>query len=383
MVRWLLILFLKENDMKQLVHTPDGVRDIYGEEFLRKVMIENKIKDVIKLYGYEDIATPTFEYFDVFSKEIGTTPSKDLYKFFDKDGNTLVLRPDFTPSVARCVAKYFDEEKDPIRLTYCGNTFVNNSSLQGKLKEVTEIGCELMNDSSVEADAEILNLVIESLLSSGLKDFQISVGEMNFFKGLCEYAGMDTESELLLREAISTKNSFTAHEMINSLSCDEDAKEQLNMCVNCIGGIEKISSLKDKITNERSLNAIKRLEELVEILKIYNTDSYVSFDLGMLSKYNYYTGIIFKAYTYGLGDALVKGGRYDNLLESFGSSKPAVGFVVVIDDLLMALRGQHILPDVSKQKTILEYGPADYEETVKKAQKLRKEGKAVTLIKRS
>ena len=96
---------------KPLVHTPEGVRDIYGEEYLRKLLVEEKLHHTLRSFGYQDIQTPTFEFFDVFSREIGTTPSRELYKFFDKEGNTLVLRPDFTPSMARCAAKYFMDEK--------------------------------------------------------------------------------------------------------------------------------------------------------------------------------------------------------------------------------------------------------------------------------
>ena len=113
---------------KELIHTPEGVRDIYGTEYAEKLAILRKIQDTVYLNGYESIQTPTFEYFDVFSKEIGTTQSRDLYKFFDRTGDTLVLRPDFTPGVARCVAKYFDNADKPVKLTYSGNVFVNNSS---------------------------------------------------------------------------------------------------------------------------------------------------------------------------------------------------------------------------------------------------------------
>ena len=73
---------------KQLLHTPEGVRDIYGLEYKRKLVIQKAIRNSISKYGYEAIQTPTFEYFDVFGKEIGTIPSKELYKFFDKEGNT-------------------------------------------------------------------------------------------------------------------------------------------------------------------------------------------------------------------------------------------------------------------------------------------------------
>ncbi|MDE5680622.1 MAG: ATP phosphoribosyltransferase regulatory subunit, partial [Lachnospiraceae bacterium] len=180
---------------KVLLHTPEGVRDIYGIEYLKKLAVEEKLRGKLLSFGYEDIQTPTFEYFDVFSNEIGTTASRDLYKFFDKEGDTLVLRPDFTPSIARCAAKYFMEENVPLRFCYIGNTFTNTSHLQGKLKEVTQLGAELIGDPSVEADAELVNLVIETLLNVGLTDFQVSIGQVEYFKGLCEEARLSKETE--------------------------------------------------------------------------------------------------------------------------------------------------------------------------------------------
>ena len=96
-----------------MIHTPEGVRDIYGKEYAAKLWIEKKLHEKLTLYGYRDIQTPTFEFFDIFSNEVGTTPSKELYKFFDKEGNTLALRPDFTPSIARCAAKYFVDDSMP------------------------------------------------------------------------------------------------------------------------------------------------------------------------------------------------------------------------------------------------------------------------------
>lgn len=366
--------------IKDLVHTPDGVRDIYAEEEQRKLYLEDCIKKVIYSYGYEDIQTPTFEYFDIFSKEIGTTPSKELFKFFDKEGDTLCLRPDFTPSVARCVAKYFSDETNPIKLTYLGNTFTNNSSLQGKLKETTEIGVELMNDDSAMADAETINLVIECLKSTGLKDFQIAIGHMEYFKGLCESFGIGESNEALLREYILAKNYILAEELIDSLVSDAKQKELLMMTSECIGDISIINDTKKKINNVRSKNALTRLEEIYDLLKMFGNEKYLSFDLGMLSKYNYYTGVIFKAYTYGIGDVLVKGGRYDNLVESFGNSKPAVGFMIVVDDLMFALKGQEINIPVREKPVIITYNAKNVDEKIKEVCKLRAQGKAVSFI---
>jgi len=366
--------------IKKLVHTPEGVRDIYGDEEQRKLYLEDCIKKVVYTYGFEDIQTPTFEYFDVFSKEIGTTPSKELYKFFDKEGDTLALRPDFTPSVARCVAKYFSDVTDPIKLTYLGNTFVNTSNLQGKLKETTEIGVELMNDDSDFADAETINLCIECLKSTGLKEFQIVVGHIDYFKGLCESAGIGEESELYLRELISTKNYIQAEDLIDSLISDSKQKELLMMTSEYIGDITVIKETKKIVNNVRSKNALSRLEKIYELLKLFGNEKYVSFDLGMLSKYNYYTGVIFKAYTYGIGDVLVKGGRYDNLVASFGNSKPAIGFMIVVDDLLLALRGQKINIPLKEKAVSIAYNPKNIEEKIKEANDMRKKGIAVSLV---
>ena len=91
--------------MKQLLHTPEGVRDIYDGECARRREIEDRIRKVFKQFGYFDIQTPTFEFFDIFSKERGSVASREMYKFFDRDGNTLVLRPYMTPPIARCAAK--------------------------------------------------------------------------------------------------------------------------------------------------------------------------------------------------------------------------------------------------------------------------------------
>ena len=201
---------------QDLLHTPEGVRDCYGKENYAKQNTIEKIADQIHLYGYEDLQTPSFEYFDVFSNEIGTTSSRELYKFFDKEGDTLVLRPDFTPSVARCAAKYFMDEERPLRFCYQGSAFSNTSNLQGKLKETTQMGAELMNDQSPQADGEMIAMLIESLIAAGLSEFQISVGNVEYFKGICEYLQMDRDVENALRDEISGKNYFAAEDLLKS-----------------------------------------------------------------------------------------------------------------------------------------------------------------------
>ena len=280
--------------MISLLHTPDGVRDLYGAELKEKKRLAASINKTIELYGYDALDTPAFEYFDVFSKDIGTTPSKDLYKFFDKEGNTLVLRPDFTPSVARCAAKYFSEEKMPLRFCYEGNTYINTSELQGKLKETTQIGFELINDSSIYADVEAITIVIESLLNSGLKEFQISIGESNYFKGICEEANLDEETELTLRDYITSKNFYGSREFLSEQKIDATLLDKLEAISKVFLPQKDLEALYENATNERSRNAIKRLLDIQSLLAKAGYDRFVSYDLSMLSKYHYYTGIIFR-----------------------------------------------------------------------------------------
>lgn len=365
---------------KQLLHTPEGVRDIYGKEYLRKQEVENRLHDCIRLYGYEDIQTPTFEFFDVFSKEIGTTPSRELYKFFDKEGNTLVLRPDFTPSIARCAAKYFCEENIPLRFCYVGNTFINTSNLQGKLKESTQMGAELIGDSSVEADAEMISLVVKALCNAGLQRFRVSIGEVEYFKGLCEEAGLDEETEMDLRACISGKNYFAAQELLQERNVVEPYHSRLLKVADMFGDMCSLPEAKEMVNNTRSLAAIERLEKLHEVLKAYGVAEYISFDLGLLSKYKYYTGVIFKAYTYGVGDAVVKGGRYDNLLRQFGKEAPAVGFCMVIDNILEALSRQKVeVPAPSPVRKVY-YNQSNFKDKLTEVQQLRNNGNAAVLI---
>ena len=366
--------------MKQILHTPEGVRDIYNEECQKKLCLQELLHDTLRRYGYRNIQTPTFEFFDVFSKEVGTVPSRELYKFFDREGNTLVLRPDITPSIARAASRYFLEEDMPIRLCYMGNTFINNANFQGRLKEVTQLGAECMGELSVDADAEMLALVAESLISAGLREFQISVGHIGYFKSLLGEAQIGEEDELALRELISNKNHFGAEELLSGLSIRENVKEALVCLPQMYGSAEILEKASALAVNREGREAVERLAKLYEILKLYGLEKYISFDLGIVSKYKYYTGILFRAYTYGTGEPVVKGGRYDTLLGHFGKNAPSVGFAIVVDQLLMALNRQNIKIPTPMPALLLLYREEERAKAVAQAKTLREAGTPVELL---
>ena len=326
--------------MTSNIHTPEGVRDITPSEFEKKRDIENRLLDVMKSDGYRLMQTPSFEYFDVFANNIGMTPSRELYKFFDKEGNTLVLRPDFTPAMARAFSKLYFDEMSPVRLCYCGNTFVNGSDLNGRYKEITQIGAEFYNDGSANADAGMISLAISCMKAAGFNDFIVSIGNANFFRGLCEMLGISDENELVIRELISARSYYKAEEILTQQNID---KEYIDLIVHISDRYttrDSLTDLRKKMGNKKCKDAIDRLISIFDILEDDGFGKYISIDLGLLNKYNYYTGVLFRAYTYGFGDALIKGGRYDNLVKEFGKDTTAIGFGISVDELLIALREQ-------------------------------------------
>lgn len=369
--------------MEKLLHTPEGVRDIYNVECGKKLALENRLKKTLHLFGYHDIQTPTFEYFDVFRKEIGTIPSKDLYKFFDKEGNTLVLRPDITPSIARVAATLFGEEDLPIRLCYTGNTFINHSNNQGRLREMTQMGAELIGDDSVEADAEMLAMVIESMQAIGLKEFQLSVGHLGFFQSLIEDAALDEEARERVVELINNRNYFGVEEYLDSIMVKRSSKEAFAALGNLVGGVEVLAKAKNIAPNSSGIMAVKRLEKIYDILALYGVEKFVTFDLSMTGNYGYYTGIIFRGYTFGTGDAVVKGGRYDHLLEKFGKTSASIGFAIVIDELMNALIRQKIRIVYTRKNAIILYDESRARDAIRLAKDFRAKAKNTELIEKS
>lgn len=352
---------------KKLLHTPEGVRDIYNGECAKKLYLQNTIHETLKSYGYADIQTPTFEFIDIFGTERGSVASNTMYKFFDREGYTLVLRPDMTPAVARAVSKYYMDENMPVRFCYMGNTFINHAEHQGKLKEITQIGAELIADNKSDADAEVIAMTIDSLLKCGLDEFQIEIGHVDYFHGLMEAAGLDEEAVNELMTLLSNKNFFGVEELITSSNVPLEVQEIFNKLPELTGSIEVISKARSLFTNDLINNALDRMEQLYELLAMYGFEKYISFDLGIIANFDYYSGIIFRGYTYGTGNPIARGGRYDNLLSQFGKDAPSIGFAIDLDQLLIVLNRQKIAVQADNMKTLIIYDEDMKSDAINKA----------------
>lgn len=362
------------------LHTPEGVRDIYNDECEKKHYILDRMRQVIQSYGYRFIETPTFEFFDIFGQEVGTTPAKDLYKFFDREGNTLVLRPDMTPSIARAASKYFPIETEPVRLCYEGNVFINNNSYQGRLKESTQLGVEFIGENSVDADGEIIALVVNNLKAAGLEQFQISIGHADLFRQLMKAADFDAEAEETLRDLILNKNFFGVDEFLERHQVTDDLRSLFSMLGKMYASPKEWAWMNEIALRFPGVaDALSYLQELYELLEVYDVTKYVSFELGLISSYSYYTGILFSGYTFGSGESIVKGGRYDRLLSYFGKEAPAIGFALMVDQLLLALERQKIAISAGQEAEIILYTPQQRKIAATTAEELRNAGKIVRL----
>lgn len=367
--------------MEQKLHTPEGVRDIYNKECEIKLTLQKKLSSVLHLYGYQDIQTPTFEYFDVFRKEIGSTSTREMYKFFDREGNILALRPDITPSIARAVATLFEAEDFPIRLCYAGNTFINHSSYQGRLKENTQLGAELIGVDSVEADAEMLAMVVDGLKKTGLTEFQVSIGHVDFIQNLFAASGLSEECLEEIRTLISNRNFFGVEEILDNYNVPADVKETFHLLPELTGGWEILEQAAKSAVGDAARHAVERLQEIYKLLQLYGVEDHITFDLSMSGSYGYYTGIIFRAYTYGTGDAVVRGGRYNNLLEKFGKKTPSIGFAIIVDELMSALNRQKIEVETT-HRNLLVYTDTTAKWAISLACTFRSKGKNIEMVKR-
>lgn len=365
----------------RLLQTPEGVRDIYRDECEQKAALEQALLGEMKICGFRMIETPSFEFFDVFNQEFGSTSSRKLYKFFDREGNTLVLRPEITASIARCAATYFMEDAAPLRFCYNGKTFINNIRYQGRLMERTQSGAEMIGDGSVDADAELIALAARLLLTSGLSDFQISIGHAGFLNGLFEASGLDDDTRDEIRELILNRNFYGVEDRIDEMGLDEDLVwlyrqlKDVQMDRDGLGELKRHAVRWPQISS-----AIGRLEELDELLSVYQADRYVSYELALTSEFNYYTGVIFAGYTYGSGEAILNGGRYDTLLHSFGKDAPAIGFAIITDQLYEAIRRQKIRVEGKYQAKWILYRPEKRNAAIHDAMTLRENGEQVALL---
>lgn len=365
--------------MKKKNILPEGTRDLILDECIVKRAIERDIDDIFYKWGYKEIITPTVEFYETFNHDSQTLKEEDMYKFFDNRGRILVLRPDMTIPIARVVETKFKDESLPIKLRYNSNVFRVHASLGGKRNEYTDCGVELIGLEDKKSDLEVLVLALESLEKLGLSDFKLEIGNIGFFEGVFETLNISKESKEIIAQYIEDKNLKNLEDYLDEIDIKDEYKEFFNKLPWLFGDRSILEEAKVLAFNEELKANLEYLENLYSELDILGYGNKVTFDLGMVPRLNYYTGIIFRGYGEGVGNTVLRGGRYDNLITIGEEYIPAIGFSLDINSVIENVKISEKINTIDKSCKI--YYSSKYRiEAIRKSEKLRQEGKIVELI---
>jgi len=324
------------------IYTPEGVQDILFDQCRIKRRLEAGLRKLFTSYGYMEMETPTIEFYDAFGGELGLMRQESMYKFCDAKGRLLVLRPDMTIPIARVVATKVKDESLPLKGGYIGNTFCFDELGGGRQNEFTQAGVEILGIRSPEADAEVIAMAVKAVKSCGLDKFQIEVGQVDFFKGIMEKSGLSADEVEEVREGIDRKDFVAVEQVMNKYRVSDELKALIMDLPRLFGNKDILSGISRDYIGGKASAALDYLQKVLDILEDRGLAIYVSIDLGMVQSLNYYTGIVFRGYTYGVGFPILSGGRYDGLVSKYGKDCPATGFSMGINMIMMALERQNL-----------------------------------------
>ena len=364
---------------------PKGVRVFTPEETAQRRAVEARLLSVFHRWGFREIITPTFEYLEVFEQPTAEDAGDQIFKFVDRQsGRLLALRVDITPQVARLVATTLRQAPLPLRLAYAATVFRYHEPRAGRQREFEQIGVELIGLEFPEADAEMIAMAVEGCQVVGLDAFQIDVGQVEVVRGLLNVLQPAAELRARLVSAIRRKDPLELELLLKEVSADPALKDAILALPRLYGGREILDQAGRLAFPPPSRVALANLAEVVTILENYGLAEHVILDLAETHDFEYYTGIVFGAFSRGLGYQLASGGRYDHLIGQFGYPCAATGFTFDLERVMAALTAGEALPQVTGPDVLVIDFSTDKRAAHRLARLLRDRGIAVArdIIKR-
>ncbi|MDD4796231.1 MAG: ATP phosphoribosyltransferase regulatory subunit [Eubacteriales bacterium] len=359
---------LKKNQL------PAGMQDtLFGEQRALRGIVQEGLT-TFAAWGYDEVGTPNLEYMDVFTGDAGNYEQEQMFKLTDATGSMLVLRPDLTLPMARIAASKC-RERDTLRLCYAGSAFrFDGWEPAGGLRECTQLGVEWMGQTDPQVDAELVALAVTTLQNIGLTDFQMEIGQVEFFKGLMEEAGFSPRQAEQVRLQVESKNALAIELLMQSAKAEAGLMNTIRELPALYGGVEVLDKAWEMSRNPRCRAALNNIRSIWEILDDFGLGGYVSVDLGMVNSLNYYTGMIMRGISRHVGYPILTGGRYDTLSGEFGKPMPATGFAFAAETMLRILRNQGTLPAPARKRMLLYVLPGCRKEAFAALHSLRDEG---------
>ncbi|PGZ11081.1 ATP phosphoribosyltransferase regulatory subunit [Bacillus cereus] len=358
---------------------PNGTRDYLFEECTLIEEVEQKLRRTFLDRGYEEIRTPTIEFYDVFAFQNRPIDEEKIYKFFDEKGRIIVLRPDMTIPLARVIGT--QRWDTPLKVTYSGNVFRANESLSGKYNEMVQSGIEIIGIDNVRAEIECVISVMQALQKLKVQSFTIEIGQVQLYKCIVKKLSIYDEEESVLRAYIESKNYAGLSNFIEEKKLDrsDETVRLLERLPRLFGSLDVIEEAEKLASSNEMKMAIARVKEIYETIEKLGYGSYISIDLGMVQHLDYYTGVIFKGYIYEIGEEIISGGRYDELIGNFGEMMPAVGLAVQVNQIVKALQEQQEPYKRKRIDIMIHYELNRLAEAERLRNLLQKDGKKVEL----
>lgn len=318
---------------------PSGMRYYLGAEARLRRAVEDSAMSVFAGWSYEEVLTPTVDYYALFEQGMGQAEAQSSFRFTDSDGRLLSLRPDVTSSVARVAATLLADQQRPLRLCYASPVFRQQPQSHAEWRrENTQLGCELIGTNGRSADLEVLLLAAEILKRIGLEDnFCITLNDVGVLNGLLSESDFDPALSETLRRLIDTRDRSELASFLKATTIPDELEKSLIKLPFLTGKENVLDQARQLVANQQTLKALDRLSETWLVIKSLGLESNFEIDLADVSSLEYYSGLSFKIFVRGVGYRVGRGGRYDTLTANFGNAEPAVGFVLNLDSLVEVL----------------------------------------------
>lgn len=334
------------------MNTPEGTRDRLFAECRERRQVQRALTGLFRCRSYVEIITPEVEFYDLFLRSGNPLPQESMLKIIDRSGKIMVMRPDCTTPIARVAATKLRALPLPQRLYYDQTVFRSGDAHRGGSSEIAQCGVELIGAYGRKADLEMIALSVDALRKCNLEEFHIELGHVGFFRELIGRMEMPAAAAEQMRFLIEGKNFAALNDLLEPYATQNAAKP-LRRLPYLFGGAEV---LEEAEMLSGGSEALDYLRDLYGELRAAGYGRYIRFDLGLVHQIDYYTGVVFRGYTEGAGEAVLSGGRYDKLVEMFGRPAQATGFAVDVDAVARCLPGAE-LPAL---EMLVHYGDGEF-----------------------
>ncbi|MHB1680374.1 MAG: ATP phosphoribosyltransferase regulatory subunit [bacterium] len=320
-------IIVDKKNIKLGTQPPAGTRDFLPSEAAIITETGKVLLSEFSKWGYKRIITPSIEYIDTLRIN---SDVNNLFKVVDVgSGELLSFRSDFTLQIGRLSSAIINSNALPFKFSYCGPVLRNIDVVSGKHREIWQAGVEMVGPDSPESDAELIVMAIESLKKLKIKDFNVDIGNVEFFRGII--SDLDENISKKIEYCVTRKDVSSLISILENVNLNDRKKDIIKELPFMFGEEDIIKKAWDMVDNDRSKRAIENIERIISYIKTYQLDNYITIDLGEVRRLHYYTGTIFECYAPGSGYELIGGGRYNNLLESFGQNYAGAGFAINLD----------------------------------------------------